>query len=112
MIDARISFALACERGVWLVGQLSTAFGISRKTGYEWRERYRRYGKPGLADRSRTPHRHPNGVSEGVVKLILDHRQMHLPNVFGPAVRFRGSPIRCSTTLSDRRRARGAPARA
>jgi transposase InsO family protein len=77
VIDARISFALACERDVWSVEQLSTAFGISRKTGYKWRERYRRYGKAGLADRSRAPHRHPNAVSEGVVKLILDLRRRH-----------------------------------
>ena len=77
VIDERISFALACERGVWSVGQLSTAFGISRKTGYKWLERYRRYGKTGLEDRSRAPHRHPNAVSEVVAKLILDLRRRH-----------------------------------
>ena len=77
VIDERISFAIACERGVWSVGQLSTAFGISRKTGYKWLDRYRHFGKAGLEDRSRAPHRHPNAVPEAVVGLILDFRRKH-----------------------------------
>jgi transposase InsO family protein len=77
VIDERTSFAIACERGVWSVGQLSTAFGVSRKTGYKWLERYRRFGKAGLQDRSRAPRRHPNAVSEEVVRLILELRRKH-----------------------------------
>ncbi|MEJ2240071.1 MAG: IS481 family transposase [Gemmatimonadales bacterium] len=77
VIDERISFAIACERGVWSVGQVSTAFGVSRKTGYKWLDRYRRFGKAGLEDRSRAPRRHPNAVSEDVVALILEFRHKH-----------------------------------
>jgi len=37
-----VSFAALCRR-----------FGISRKTGYKWRRRFRTRGRPGLAERSR-----------------------------------------------------------
>lgn len=77
VIDERISFVMACERGIWSVEQLSTAFGVSRKTGYKWLNRYHRYGKVGLEDRSRAVHRHPNAVSEAVVRLILEFRRRH-----------------------------------
>jgi transposase InsO family protein len=62
---------------VWSVGQLATAFGVSRKTGYKWLERYRRFGQVGLTDRSRAPHRHPNAIAGEVVALILACRRRH-----------------------------------
>ena len=43
--------------------ELCQMFGISRKTGYKWIERYLRQGPQGLEDRSRRPEairiRHP-----------------------------------------------------
>jgi hypothetical protein len=39
--------------------QPSARFGISRKTGYTWMNRYRRDGMVGLADQSRRPKRSP-----------------------------------------------------
>lgn len=57
--------------------QLCARFGISRKTGYKWRNRYRRDGMVGLADRSRRPQRSPGRTSasmEGeVVRIRSDH---------------------------------------
>ncbi|SDK50866.1 Helix-turn-helix domain-containing protein, partial [Pseudomonas delhiensis] len=40
------SFTVLCER-----------FGISRKTGYKWVERYRHAGLEGLDEQSRRPHK-------------------------------------------------------
>lgn len=39
--------------------QLCQRFGISRKTGYKWRQRQRQNGNVALADRSRRPQRSP-----------------------------------------------------
>ena len=39
--------------------QLCQRFGISRKTGYKWRQRQQQSGDQGLADRSRRPQRSP-----------------------------------------------------
>ncbi len=37
---------------------LCEEFGISRKTGYKWLERYRERGVAGLEERSRAPRAH------------------------------------------------------
>jgi transposase InsO family protein len=39
--------------------QLCQRFGISRKTGYKWRQRHRQNGNDALADQSRRPRRSP-----------------------------------------------------
>jgi len=39
--------------------QLCQRFGISRKTGYKWRQRHRQDGNDALADQSRRPRRSP-----------------------------------------------------
>ena len=57
--------------------QLCARFGISRKTGYKWLNRYRRDGMVGLADRSRRPQRSPGRTPasmEGeVIRIRSDH---------------------------------------
>jgi putative transposase len=65
-LEAETSFAELCER-----------FGISRKQGYKWRERYEGGGVEALPDRSRAPHSHPNAVPEAVVQLIVELRKKH-----------------------------------
>lgn len=77
VIDERLLFVKTCDRGVWSIGQVSAAYGVSAKTGYKWYERYCRCGKEGLVDRSRAPRRHPNAVGDEVVRLILALRCKH-----------------------------------
>ena len=36
--------------------KLCERYAISRKTGYKWLDRFDEAGRPGLRDRSRTPH--------------------------------------------------------
>lgn len=43
--------------------ELCRRYGISRKTGYKWRERYREGGVEALADRSRRPRRSPKQIA-------------------------------------------------
>lgn len=41
-------------------------FGISRKTGYKWLDRYRTLGLLGLEERSRRPHHFPTETGEEI----------------------------------------------
>ena len=41
------------------VSELCRRYGISRKTGYKWLNRYEREGREGLGDRSRKPDHSP-----------------------------------------------------
>lgn len=46
-------------------------FGISRKTGQKWLQRYEKEGDKGLTDRSRRPHHSPNKTDHGIEQNIL-----------------------------------------
>jgi transposase len=74
-IQARLTwFRLAEAHGVqWACWKL----GISRKTFYKWRARYRAAGRNArsLLDQSRRPHHSPRQLSERVVERILAIRQ-------------------------------------
>jgi len=51
--------------------QLCRRFGISRKTGYKWRRRYREKGTVGLADRSRRPQYSPRHSRPAIEQQVL-----------------------------------------
>lgn len=65
-LEAGEPFSCLCER-----------FGVSRKTGYKWVERYESDGVAGLEERSRAPLSHPHAVAGDVVKKILRIRKKH-----------------------------------
>jgi putative transposase len=52
-------------------------YGVSRKTGYKWMERYLTSGPPGLEDRSCTPCSRPNQTPQHVVEAIIEVRGRH-----------------------------------
>ncbi|ALO25651.1 DNA-binding helix-turn-helix protein [Leptospira borgpetersenii str. Noumea 25] len=56
---------------------LCKEFGISRKTGYKYLERYESEGLDGLKDRSKKPKKHPNETPENVVLLIMQMWEKH-----------------------------------
>lgn len=58
-------------------------FGISRKTGYKWLQRYRQQGIDGLQSLSRRPHECPNQVPFAIREAIIELRQSGL-DVRGP----------------------------
>lgn len=71
VIEERLRFVtLARERNTPFI-ELVRAFGISRKTGYKWLERYRDLGVKGCEDRSRAPKFSPQAFSPLVVKRLL-----------------------------------------
>ena len=51
--------------------QLCQRFGISRKTGYKWLQRYQQIGAQGLADRSRRPQHSPRRTATEIEQQVL-----------------------------------------
>lgn len=61
---------------------LCREFGVSRKTGYKWTQRFLDGGLPNLVDRSRVAHRFPTAIAPGVTDLVLALRRRY--PMFGP----------------------------
>ena len=59
------------------MSKLCGRFGVSRKTGYKWLERYASAGASGLLNRSRRPRASPGRTSEDMVGRILAVRAEH-----------------------------------
>jgi transposase InsO family protein len=82
VMQERMKFVCECLEGDEAMAGLCRAYGISRKTGYRWLDRYRTDGICGLLDRSSAPHRHPQAVPEELVALIVSVRRRH--RTWGP----------------------------
>lgn len=67
VMDERIDFIALYRRGPLSMTEVCEEFGISRKTGYKWLERYEQEGRTGLADRSSRPRQHPAQLSAKVI---------------------------------------------
>ena len=59
------------------VSQLCHRFGISRKTGHKWINRFKAEGMTGLADRSRARLKQSHRTPEAVVEKILQLKHNH-----------------------------------
>ena len=73
----RMRFVMSCEAGEGSFSALCRGYGVSRKTGYKWLERYRASGSVGLVDLSRAPHSHPNGTAEPLCERVIAVRRAH-----------------------------------
>ncbi len=74
-MDERVRFVGESQSGEWTLTELCERYGISRKTGYKWLERYRRFGAGGLAERSCAPHVHGRATPEHLVEALLGLRR-------------------------------------
>lgn len=74
IVSERMLFMNRLESGERM-SDLCRDFGISRKTGYKIRDRYRRFGPEGLFDQSRRPQRSPWRTPEEIQKLVLALRR-------------------------------------
>ena len=70
-------FALRTREEGCVMAELCREFGISRKTGYKWRDRYAREGPSGLSPRSRRPKRFARGVPAATQAALLTLRREH-----------------------------------
>jgi transposase InsO family protein len=59
------------------VSELCRRYGISRKTGYKWLQRYAQQGEEGLADRPRRPVHSPRQTPGAVAQSIEKARREH-----------------------------------
>ncbi len=57
--------------------RLSSAYGVTRKTGYKWVTRYDEEGRAGLLDRSRAPRAHGRATPSELVSLIVRRKKKH-----------------------------------
>ncbi len=71
LMNERMRFVVRLESGERMT-DLCQEFGISRKTGYKFWERYQAQGPEGLFDISRRPLNSPYRTPDAIVKLIID----------------------------------------
>ncbi len=76
-MDERMQFVTACLREEGDMATLCRVYGISRTTGYKWLARYQAEGAPGLVERSRAPHTHPQAIGAVVEATLLAARAAH-----------------------------------
>jgi putative transposase len=76
-MDQRTQFIADHLRDRLSITELCALYGISRKTGYKWIDRYLRHGPAGLDERSRRPRHSPNHTPEEIVSAILEARRRH-----------------------------------
>ena len=62
--------------------ELCREFGISRKTGYKWLERFHERGLEGLVDQSTRPQSSPGRTTSEIAVEIIRLRQAH--GTWGP----------------------------
>lgn len=75
-VDLRIEFMKRVMKGE-TVAELCREFGISRKTGDKFKQRFKRLGEAGLLDQSRAPKVIPHKTAPEVVKLLLEEKKRH-----------------------------------
>jgi len=56
---------------------LCNSYGISRKTGYKWQDRFMNGGFENLIDRSSTPINQPNRTPDDICQLIIATKHTH-----------------------------------
>jgi transposase InsO family protein len=76
-LSQRRLFVEDAETGRWTMTELCARYGISRPTGYLWRDRYRAEGLPGLAARSSAPHRCPHQTPAAIAAQIVAARRRY-----------------------------------
>ena len=73
-MDQKMQFIADYLRGELSMTELCEMYGISRKTGYNFLDRYLSNGPEALEERSRNPS-HPNQTAEHIVQAILSHAE-------------------------------------
>jgi transposase InsO family protein len=70
-MEERVKFIMEVLDSTYSMAELCNYYGISRKTGYKWLDRYQQGGIEALHNRSRKPHSHPHEISHQVKESIL-----------------------------------------
>ena len=70
-MSQRYEFVVLAEQAGIPMKELCRRFGISRKTGYKWLERFRAGGREALGDRSRRPKRSPAQIAAALATQVI-----------------------------------------
>jgi putative transposase len=76
-VEQRLEFVREYKTGLFTMSELAAQYGISRKTGYKWLERYDADGVDGVRDRSRRPHHSPHATDPALIDALLAQRRRH-----------------------------------
>lgn len=76
-MEERARFVLEALEGWTSMSELCRRYGISRRVGYKWLNRYEEEGLGGLADRSRAPRRQAQATAPEVVNAVIELRKKH-----------------------------------
>ncbi len=76
-MDQRVAFIADWLRDELTMRDLAERYGISRKTGYKWVERYEGDREHGLAERSRAPKAHGRAMAAEIRRAVLTLRGAH-----------------------------------
>jgi putative transposase len=76
-MEQRLQFVREFKSELFTMTELAAQYGVSRKTGYKWLERYEADGVLGLQDRSRRPHHSPHATATEVIDALVRLRQLH-----------------------------------
>lgn len=73
----RHEFIAALLRGEESMAELCNRFGISRKTGYKWKERFEALGAGGLDDQPRIARTFPHRTAAGIERQLVALKRKH-----------------------------------
>ena len=76
-MDQKIQFVSDYFRDTFNMTELCQRYGISRKTGYKWIDRYIENGPEALEELSRQPRSSPNKTPDEIEGLIVQTRKRH-----------------------------------
>ncbi len=76
VVNERMNFVMRFRDGERMA-ELCREYGISRKTGYKFLERFERLGPVGLYDERRVAHRLRHRVPDAIAQLILTAKEKY-----------------------------------
>jgi len=70
-VEQRERFIADERRGLYTRTELCARYGVSRKTGYKWLDRYHEEGRRGLRERSHVPHHCPHRITPDIAGQLF-----------------------------------------
>ena len=96
-------FVAFAEKGDEPFTAVCARFGVSRKTGYKWLNRFRTEGEAGLVEQSRrpktSPRKTPESVSELVQRLRRDHPDWSAARISAELKELGVTPLPAPSTI-------------
>ena len=122
-MDERMQFVADHTRQLWSMTELCDRYGVSRKTGYKWIDRYVRQGAAGLESRTSRPRHSPQTTDPTIAQAIIALRRRERwggkkivavlaerhPTWVMPAVSTANDILKRAGLVTTRRRARPVP---